>query len=156
MFTDVNSDTLAAVANPVSKYIAYTLVDITDSGVITPKKNRQGFYQAQNLNTFVQVLSFRTQILDYSVRQFSDTYSDYGLHGWDTASGNIWELTFIPESTDPWIKDENKLFWLINDFMGVPVHTGLKESVKITPEIINTIATGSGKINTCFNISLNI
>ena len=50
-------------------YIVYTLIDITDSGVVSPKENSKGFFQAQNLNTFIQSISLRSQPVLSSVEK---------------------------------------------------------------------------------------
>jgi hypothetical protein len=152
MFQDINSDTLSSIANPVSVYEIVTLCDITDSGIITPKRDQTGFYQAQNLNTFLQVLGLRTQVLEYSVSITTADFFDYKFT--QLGAGKIWILQVVPESTDPWTRDGDPLYWLMNDFMGVPVHTDLTESVKIKPEIVNTLPGRMGEINTRFNITL--
>ena len=42
-------------------YSIYTLIDITDSGILSPKTDAKGFFQSQNLNTFIQCISLRAQ-----------------------------------------------------------------------------------------------
>ena len=49
-----------------SFFIAYTLVDITDSGNSDPKNSSVTFRQAQN-QTIIQALSLRTQLVLSSV-----------------------------------------------------------------------------------------
>jgi hypothetical protein len=151
MQSDIESDTLSAIANPRPVYEIYTLVDITDTGVISPKRNQKGFYQAQNLNTYLQVLGLRTQIINYQVSTLNEIFSGRDFVNFPGV-GNIWKLAFQTESTDPWNKSGDNLYWLIHDFAGTPIHTNLDESVKIKPEIVNTIDTLPGEINTRFNI----
>lgn len=148
---DIYSDELAAIANPDTTYVIYTLIDITDSKVISPKNNALGFHQAQNLNTFIQTLSLRTQLLSFNVDpKYNVLYADYGFDFPDV--GTIWELTFVAEATDPWLHKDNRLHWISHDFSGTPVHTKLKETVKIYPEIVNTMSTANSQINTRFNL----
>ena len=40
-------------------YTIYTLVDITDANISSPKVDAKGFYQSQNLNTFMQTIGLR-------------------------------------------------------------------------------------------------
>lgn len=148
--TEIHSDELSALANPNLEYIIYTLVDITDSKVITPKKDYVGFFQSQNLNTFIQTLSLRTQILEHKVEVINDNISNYGFVG---DYDKLWKLTFTTEATLPWLKDTNKLFWLVQDFQGIPVHTKLAEIVPIKPEIVCTLHSDTSKINTRFTIA---
>jgi hypothetical protein len=148
---DIYSDELAAIANPDTTYVIYTLIDITDSKVISPKNNALGFHQAQNLNTFIQTLSLRTQLLSVNVSINHDvTYADYGFDF--PGQGTVWGLTFVAEATDPWLHANNQLHWITHDFSGTPVHTRLRETVKIYPEIVNTLATANSQINTRFNL----
>lgn len=150
MYQDIASDELSDSVNPRTEYTIYTLIDITDSGVISPKKSKTGFHQAQNLNSFLQTLGLRTQILSYNSEQISGDFSEYKFDY--SGNGNIWKLTFWAEATLPWTKDNDGLYWLIRDFSGIPIHTGLNESVDIDPEVINTSVT-VGKINTRFTKS---
>lgn len=153
MYTDIYSDDLFSSVNPTDVYEINTLVDITDTQVITPKKSSLKFYQAQNLNTFLQVLGLRSQVLEYKVKKSKVNYQDCGFDNIE-GNGNIWSLRFIADSTDPWLKDNDKLYWLQQDFFNIPVHTKLNETVKLKPEMV--ITDKSSKINTCFNIVQNI
>jgi hypothetical protein len=149
MYTDIHSDELSASVNPDTVYEICTLVDITDANVITPKKSKLKFYQSQNLNTFLQVLGLRTQVLDYQVKRIKTEYSKLGFDNFHD-TGYIWSLRFVAEATDPWRKGSDQLYWLKQDFYNIPVYTRLKETVKLEPEM--TITLDSDKINTRFNI----
>ena len=150
---DIYSDVLSEQANPEPVYEIYTLIDITDTTVINPKHNQKKFHQAQNFNTFIQVLSLRTQILHYQVELLTGNYKKFGFKNMN-GSGNIWKLSFQAEATDPWIHSEDSLYWLVYDFAGTPVHAGLNETIEIDPEIVNTIDKLPGKINTLFKKQL--
>jgi hypothetical protein len=152
MHKDIHSDELSASVNPVTVYEICTLVDITDANVITPKKSKLKFYQSQNLNTFLQVLGLRTQILEYHVKRIKTEYSNLGFVDLED-TGYIWSLRFVAEATDPWRKGSDQLYWLKQDFYNVPIHARLKETVKLDPEM--TITIDSNKINTRFNIVQN-
>ena len=151
--TEIHSDALSAMAHPEDQYVIHTLIDITDSGAISPKNNYVKFYQAQNLNSFIQMLSLRTQVLSYTVESFRELYDNYGFGNNTTPEGSIWKLTFSTDATLPWLRYDDNLYWLLHDFTGMPVHTKLTESVKITPAIISTLPGASTPINTRFNIN---
>ena len=66
------------VSGEVDFYRAYTLVDITDTGNSDPKGNTATFKQAQNLNSLIQTLSLRTQLILSSVSLYtSQDLNDY-------------------------------------------------------------------------------
>lgn len=152
MYKDIHSDDLSASVNPNTVYEICTLVDITDANVITPKISKLKFYQSQNLNTFLQVLGLRTQILEYKVKRIKTEYAKLGFENFQD-TGFIWSLRFVAESTDPWRKGSDQLYWLRQDFFNIPVHARLKETIKLDPEMIITL--DSDKINTRFNIVQN-
>lgn len=130
------------------KYIINTLIDITSTRVITPKNDPLGFHQEQNLNTFLQILGLRTQILSYSVSvKKTAKLENYNFGEGFNKTSSVWTLTFIPEATMPWKKEEDSTFWLYKDFDNVPIHSGLCEKAKIKPEVVD--CSGINK-NTCF------
>lgn len=141
------------ITDGYEKYTIYTLIDITRSGIITPKNDPIGFHQEQNLNTFLQILGFRTQVLSYSVSSKSrQKLENYEFGNTFNKTGKVWTLSFSVDSTTPWKKDENYTYWLFKDFQDIPVHTKLKESAKINPEIIDTRSLENKNI--CFEYTL--
>lgn len=131
------------------KYTIYTLVDITNSGVITPKSDHIGFHQEQNLNTFLQILGLRTQVLTYKidVKQRAKL-EKYNFGSSFNKTSSVWSLTFVPEATFSWQKDGNPTKLLYEDFNHMPIHTGLQEKAKLDPEHIDTMSDDYK--NTCF------
>lgn len=111
---------------------AYTLVDITDSGNTNPKGTTLTYKQAQNLNSLIQSLSMRTQLVLSSVNILLDqdltNYSfgsDYsGLH-------TVWAFDFASEQPDVWRKDNDLAFFATQDVDQVPVYTELTNSLDI-------------------------
>mgnify|MGYP006087663683 CR=1 FL=1 len=135
-------------------YTVYTLIDITDSGVLSPKVDAKGFFQAQNLNTFIQSISLRSQPVLSSVSILSATdLSDYEFGSNFTGIHNIWVLKFASETADAWKKDNNSVYMLAEDFNNMPIHVTLDETVVINPESIDTSTVDK---NTYFKFSENI
>jgi hypothetical protein len=135
-------------------YIVYTLIDITDSGVVSPKISDKGYFQAQNLNTFIQSISLRSQPVLSSVT-FLDAQdlSNYNFGSNYSGIQDVWVLKFASETADAWKKDSNNVYMLEQDFDKMPIHTILDETANINPEIIDT--TSNNK-NTYFNYRQNI
>jgi hypothetical protein len=135
-------------------YTVYTLIDITDSGVVSPKVNAKGFFQAQNLNTFIQSISLRSQPVLSSVSVLSaKDVVDYDFGSNFTGLHNIWILEFASETADAWKKDNNSVYMLEEDFNTTPVHVSLDDTAVINPESIDT---GTVNKNTYFKYRENI
>ena len=135
-------------------YTVYTLIDITDSGVVSPKINAKGFFQAQNLNTFIQSISLRSQPVLSSVSVLSaKDVVDYDFGSNFTGLHNIWILEFASETADAWKKDNNSVYMLEEDFSTTPVHVSLDDTAVINPESIDT---GTVNKNTYFKYRENI
>lgn len=113
-------------------YWAYTLVDITDTAYSNPKGNTKEYRQAQNLNTLIQLLSLRTQLVISSVRK-SDS-ADLSKYNFGTDySGNqtLWVLKFASEKPYAWRSNEDNLYFANLDCDNVPVNIDLDESTNI-------------------------
>ena len=135
-------------------YTVYTLIDITDSGVDSPKVNAKGFFQAQNLNTFIQSISLRSQPVLSSVTILTaKDLSDYEFGSNFTGLHNIWVLKFASETADAWKKDNDDVYFLKQDFDTMPIHVTLDETVVINPESVDTSTVNT---NTYFKFSENI
>jgi len=135
-------------------YTVYTLIDITDSGVVSPKSDAKGYYQAQNLNTFIQSVSLRSQPVLSSV-EFLDAQNldDYDFGSDFSGIQDVWILKFASETADAWKYEENNTYMLVKDFDKMPVHTILDETANINPEIVDTSTVSK---NTYFNYRQNI
>ena len=135
-------------------YTVYTLIDITDSGIVSPKVNAKGFFQAQNLNTFIQSISLRSQPVLSSVTILTaKDLSDYEFGSNFTGLHNIWVLKFASETADAWKKDNDDVYFLKQDFDTMPIHVTLDETVVINPESVDTSTVNT---NTYFKFSENI
>jgi len=135
-------------------YTVYTLIDITDTGVVSPKGNSKGFFQAQNLNTFIQSISLRSQPVLSSVEKLdAKDVSDYEFGSSFTGLHDIWVLKFASETADAWNKENNSVYMLDEDFNTMPIHGTLDETAIINPEIVDTKTVNK---NTYFKYSENI
>jgi len=135
-------------------YTVYTLIDITDSGVTSPKTDATGFYQAQNLNTFIQSISIRSQPVLSSVEILNaKDLVDYEFGNSFTGTHDIWVLTFASETADAWKSVNNSVYMLKQDLNNTPIHTSLDETALITVDIIDT---SSVLKNTYFKYRQNI
>jgi hypothetical protein len=130
-------------------YTIHTLIDITNSGVITPKSDHIGFHQEQNLNTFLQIIGMRTQVLNYKIDIKKRTKLEkYNFGSLFNKTSTVWSLMFVPEATFPWNKEGNITELLYQDFNYMPIHTGLEEKSKFNPEQVDTYSPEYK--NTCF------
>jgi len=113
-------------------YSAFTLVDITDTGNSNPKGNIKSFKQAQNLNTLIQILSMRTQLVLSSVKKLeSQDLTEYDFGSELIGTHDIWILKFATETTDVWKKNDNPVYFANMDCSDVPVNTELDETAVI-------------------------
>lgn len=136
-------------------YTIYTLIDITDSNVSSPKINEKKFYQSQNLNTFMQVIGLRTQPIISSVVKLES--HDLNNHNFGTDfAGNqtVWILKFVSDTDKAWYENNSYTTLLLQDFDFVPIHDQLDETITIDGDVINTNSTS--KRNTYFTFSENI
>ena len=135
-------------------YTVYTLVDITDSGVLSPKTDATGFYQAQNLNSFIQSIGIRSQPVLSGVNMLSaENLVNYEFGTSFTGTHDIWVLTFASETADAWKSVNNNVYMLKQDLNNTPIHTSLNETVIIPVDIIDTSSIVK---NTYFKYRQNI
>ena len=124
----------------VSKFTLYTLIDITDSKVINPKENSKGFYQSQNLNSFVQTISLRTQPEIINVKMLGNKDLEKFNFGSEYEKHKVWKIEFTCENPSAWTRENNPIALLAQDFDMVPVHVGLKENTKFPQPIVDTVS----------------
>ena len=124
----------------VAKFTLYTLFDITDSKVTNPKDNKIDFYQAQNLNSFVQTISLRTQPDILSVKLLGNKDLSKFNFGSEYKKRKVWKIEFTCENPVAWTKEDNSTALLEQDFNMVPMHTGLKENTKFFQPMVDTVS----------------
>jgi hypothetical protein len=137
-------------------YTIYTLVDITDANISSPKVDAKGFYQSQNLNTFMQTIGLRTQPIISSVRKLeSQSTADY-MFGtdFDNTQQTMWILTFVSDTDRAWFKQDDYTALLKTDFKFTPIHINLDDTATNNNEIIHT--QDDAQLNTYFKFSENI
>ena len=96
-------------------YTAFSLVDITDSGDSDPKGNTVSFQQAQNLNSLIQALSLRTQLVLSSITNSSTTLDDYEFGSLFSGEHTVWVFKFATETVDIFAKDDDKMYFAHED-----------------------------------------
>lgn len=121
-------------------FTAYTLVDITDTGVSDPTPSK-AFNQAQNLNAMIQMVGLRTQPIMISVDIIEDNLADYDFGSNFSGTQTIWMLKFATERSGYTTEAT-----LISDSNGLPVVTGLDETVSISPAVINSTSATAKNI----------
>jgi len=123
-----------------ANFALYTLVDITDTSVTNPRQSKQGFYQAQNLNSFVQTISLRTQPDILSVKSLGNKDLKKFNFGSEYKKRKVWKIEFTCENPSAWVRENNPVALLEQDFNMVPVHLGLKENTKFPQPIVDTVS----------------
>jgi hypothetical protein len=155
MYTKGTQRPTEVIGRNTSFYSIYTLIDVTDANVSSPKTDAKKFYQSQNLNTFMQVIGLRTQPVISSIAKLqSQSMTDYNFGNDFTGSNTVWILKFVSETEGAWNKDSNETALLSEDFNLVPVYDGIDETAIINGDVINT--DNEDKLNTYFIFSENI
>lgn len=155
MYTKSNQRPTEVIGRNTAFYSIYTLIDVTDANVSSPKINAKKFYQSQNLNTFMQVIGLRTQPIISSITKLEA--QDLAKHEFGnnyTGSHTVWLLKFVSETEGAWKKEGNETALLVDDFNLVPIHDNLDETATINGDIINT--DNEDSLNTYFKFSENI
>lgn len=119
--------------------VAYSLVDITNTEYSNPKGNTLEYQQAQNLNTILQILGMRTQIVLSSVTVLEDQpMSDYKFGSEYTDNHTVWILKFASEKTGAWDRGATEMFYAYKDCHLTPIHADLNETAAIEHTFITT------------------
>lgn len=118
-------------------FTCYTLIDITNTGVIRDSADaylHKLRNQQRNWETFLQVLSLRSQpvIVEYPKLILSHVLQEHGF-GTECDIGNIWMFKFTSEHTDSYSVE-----YLESDIHQVPIITGLDETIKLRLSVIDT------------------
>jgi len=140
----------------------YTLFDITDTGIRShiraarfPMADKHGNSiqnekewvqarnQQRNWETIIQIVSLRAQPLRIiGPRKVSVKWKN------SDKDVNAWKINFEVEHTSVFYSKNNELGALIDDAEGVPMLTGLGESVKLEPYLI----LSNSLVNTYFEV----
>lgn len=105
----------------LQRYEIHTTVDITNTKNTNPKGNSKEYLQMQNLNSVLQVLGMRAQVLDLSVTKNKSKIFKKRTN---------WVLTFDCDITGAWAKQDNPVYFIEQDLNNIPVYSGLEETKK--------------------------
>lgn len=116
-------------------YVVYTLIDVSNHENVTAKGTSPKYKQYQNYNSFLQVLSFRTQV--FSMKSSKIENADLSAYKFGSKFQNetLWRLIFQVEANDIWKKDNDMFYHAHHDLTGVPIYAGLSETAETTPII---------------------
>jgi hypothetical protein len=117
------------------KFVACTLVDITDTGITNRNADIVEQHQEQNLNTLLQILGLRAQVFDYTVLKLeAQDMSNYEFgSNYAGTIQDVWQFSFSVETVDIWTNGEDATYHAGIDCDRVPVYTGLLETSLIMP-----------------------
>jgi hypothetical protein len=123
------------------KYYAYTLIDITESSITNPRTtNTIGYNQQQNLNTLLQLISLRSQPMDYAVFKLeAQDLVNFEFGKQFQGQHSVWKLEFASQHADVFTKNEDKTYFLKNDCDGAAFTNNLTETVSFTSNTFETL-----------------
>ena len=127
------------------RYRAYTLIDVTNTGITTySSKQEKQRNQQRNWETVYQVLSLRAQLMEFASPDIlTDNVKKYNFGKNYTGTHKIWTFEFGVEHADIYALADDSCGTLKDDFKVTPVILGLDETAK--PSIPMFYATGPDK-----------
>ena len=128
----------------MTNYVAYTLVDISNTNESKIQRNKLHFFQQQNLNTLVQTIGLRSQPLDIEVSPLMAQHVvNFGFGKQYQGLHTVWKMQFSIEHSGVFsLKD------LLDDCNGIPIYTELEETTELPSKCFETY--DSNLINLCF------
>lgn len=148
------------ISRDLEFFIAYTLIDITDTGISFIKNNsdddkKKQFNQAQNLNVFIQAIGLRSQPIVSSVAQVPQqnlATAPYNKFSLKTGNHNVWVLKFTTDFKGAWDKNVGDFYYLIEGLHDIPIISeAMVDSSASIPS--QKIQTKGNAINTFFERS---
>ena len=127
------------------QYRAYTLIDITETKVLTQTVEQQKQRnQQRNWETINQLLSLRAQLLEFNyLSMVSADVAEYAFGVNYVGTHNIWSFDFAIEHEDVYVLNHDKFGILKDDFKIAPIILGLDETA--TPPLPLFYASGADK-----------
>lgn len=123
------------------RYIAYTLVDITESKITNSRTDDVlGYNQQQNLNTLLQLIGLRTQPMQYTITVL--TTQDIAQYDFGTQFNGlhtVWKFEFVSEHADVFKYNDNDTHFLIHDCNGAVFTSNLNETVCFESPVFRTV-----------------
>ena len=127
------------------QYRAYTLIDITETKVLTQTVEQQKQRnQQRNWETINQLLSLRAQLIEFNyLSMVSADVAEYAFGVNYVGTHNIWSFDFAIEHEDVYVLNHDKFGVLKDDFKIAPIILGLDETA--TPPLPLFYASGADK-----------
>jgi hypothetical protein len=127
------------------QYRAYTLIDITNTNILTQTIDQQRQRnQQRNWETIYQLLSLRTQLLSFDTADaVVEDVSDYSFGINYTGMHKIWSVDFSIDHEDVYALNHDKFGILKDDFKIAPIILGLDETAH--PPLPLFYASGADK-----------
>jgi len=116
-------------------YVVYTLVDVSNHENVNARGTSPKYKQYQNYNSFLQALSFRTQVFSMKSSKVENAELSRYKFGSKFQNETVWRLVFQIETNDIWKKDDDIFYHAHHDLTGVPIYTGLSETADFAPII---------------------
>ena len=145
---------LLAISNCMNTFTCYTLVDITQTGVIRDRAGQElERNQQRNWETVLQCISLRSQPMH--IQQLPGPIESADMDSYDfgemfTGEQKVWAFNFTVEHPGVFARENDQLYYLHESFNEVPVVTYLTESARFLLPVFYT----SGPIkNIYFTIS---
>jgi hypothetical protein len=115
----------------MQRYIGYTLVDITATGITRSRgDNELERNQQRNWETVMQCIGLRTQPLDIKTPVLLDYDFEFDFGEMYTAPYSVWMWSWSVERDGIYDLPGQAMGGLVKDFEQVPVITGLAESAR--------------------------
>jgi len=111
------------------RYKIITLVDITRTSPHRSETDVLKISQQHNFNSLQQTIGLRSNITWDTDPKMKTGALPYPLEG----KANYWEWEFEVEREELFLKDSDPVGLLVDDLNGVPVLSGLNNSVDINP-----------------------
>jgi hypothetical protein len=111
-------------------YKLYTLIDITHTGQYRTEPGKElARWKEQNFNTIMQTLGLRANLIYFENPSMIEVKGS--LVGFDTNDIiRVWRFDFTTEREDAYLKDNDSIGFLKDDFEMVPYIAGLDELVE--------------------------
>lgn len=121
------------------RYIGYTLVDITATGVTkyTPQKELER-NQQRNWETVQQIVGLRSQIFSLTQTNFKANIKQHKFGSNYKGAHEIWQFEFTVEHENLYKVDSDPVGVLVQDFHQTPVVVGLGETAKFPMSLFYT------------------
>ena len=118
----------------MTNYVAYTLVDISNTNESKINRNKLHFFQQQNLNTLVQTIGLRSQPLEPSVSVLlAQDIVNFGFGKQYQGLHTVWKMQFSIEHSGVF-----SLTDLLSDCNGIPIYTELEETNELPTKCFET------------------